>query len=85
MEGKVLTSKRAEKVGQKGKLQNATPGGERVEHNSGLQCLMVRDSHNEDRRTAGGHPSSRNQRAAWFFLMFSPLCFTDTHFLMFIF
>lgn len=79
----MLTSERAEKVGQKGKLQNANPGGKLVEHNSGRQRLMVRDLHNEDRWADANHPSSQNQMAACFSLSCSilfSLCFRDTHF-----
>lgn len=59
-----------------------------MEHNSGRQRLVVRDSHKEDRWAGCNHPSSQNQRAAYFSLPFSmmfSLCFRDTHFLMFIF
>lgn len=45
----MLTSKRAEKVGQKVNFKNANLGGELVEHNSGRQRLMVRDAPNGDR------------------------------------
>lgn len=68
---KVLTSKRPEKVGQKGNFKNANLGGELVEHASGRQQLIIRDSPNEDSRADCDHPRSQNQRAACFSLTFS--------------